>query len=96
MHINIINNITQAAKHYMYFMNCIYIDSETNYFMILIKYKSPKQFSLVVYQSVCISIISHQILFDRKKQVPFSMAIGVMELKNKCFPIMHMETVSMK
>ena len=27
----------------MHYVNCIYIDSDTNYFMILIMYKSPKQ-----------------------------------------------------
>ena len=32
-----------AAKQYMHHVNYVYIDSETNYFMILIMYKSPKQ-----------------------------------------------------
>ena len=35
----------------MHYVNCIYIDSETNYFMILIMYKSPKQHIIhTVYQ----------------------------------------------
>ena len=32
-----------AVNQYMPYVNCIYIDSETNYCMILITYKSPKQ-----------------------------------------------------
>ena len=34
-------SIIQAAKQYMHYVNCIYIDSETNYFLISID-KSPK------------------------------------------------------
>ena len=33
----------QAVKQWMHYVNCVYIDSETNYFMILILYQSPKQ-----------------------------------------------------
>ena len=36
-------SIIQAVKQYKHYVNCIYIDSETNEFMILILYKSPKQ-----------------------------------------------------
>ena len=37
-------SIIQAVNQYMHHVNCIYIDSETKYFMILIMYKSAKQY----------------------------------------------------
>ena len=42
-----------GCKKYIHYVNCIYIDSDTNYFMILIMYKSPKLFTQrAVYQEV--------------------------------------------
>ena len=39
----VIHFTAQAVKQYMHYVNCIYIDSQTKYFMILIMYKSLKQ-----------------------------------------------------
>ena len=35
-----------AVKQYMCYVNCIFINSQTNYFMILILYLSPMQHSI--------------------------------------------------
>ena len=55
----------QALKQYMHYVNCIYIDSETHYCMILILYEPPKQhvthsYTDTVYQEIHSNYVFHK------------------------------------
>ena len=52
--------IQAVNKDCMHYVNCIYIDSEINYFMNLIMYKSPKQHITQVYNEVHWKYVFHK------------------------------------